>query len=251
MSDWSTAYVNSMPDSHFLYVRPGGRTERMGGRVYTIPRSLRMFPYKNKEGHIDRDHLANARARLAQSHTDLSEAKREQLYRKAGDLYEKHFGYEGERTPFEKNAPRKRRRGAMVPEDTVVIGPIIIREASVQMHRFLSLARTGFIEEAASIDSGKPRPAEPPPWPTEGFGVVHGGIIMGLTALVQTYDIPEWFDDAIWGVNDGMPPEYYQYGAALARLTLTERRRGVPMVQLHRGKHSKIEIHFVEEDRKR
>lgn len=48
---WSTAYVNSLPDSCFLYI------DSSGGRH---------LPYKDKSGKIDMPHLRNAAARLNQ-----------------------------------------------------------------------------------------------------------------------------------------------------------------------------------------
>lgn len=54
---WSTAYVNDLPDSAFLYISPGGKKD---GEGKTVPRSLRHFPYKNSEGNVDLPHLRNA-----------------------------------------------------------------------------------------------------------------------------------------------------------------------------------------------
>jgi hypothetical protein len=61
---WSTAFVNDLPDSAFLYIEPGGSADDEGK---TKPRSLRHFPYKGKEGEIDLPHLRNALARIPQS----------------------------------------------------------------------------------------------------------------------------------------------------------------------------------------
>jgi HK97 family phage prohead protease len=60
---WSTAYVNNLPDSAFLYVESG--TKDSEGK--TTPRSKRHFPYKNAEGSVDLPHLRNALARIPQS----------------------------------------------------------------------------------------------------------------------------------------------------------------------------------------
>lgn len=61
---WSTAYVNDLPDSAFLYVEKGGEKDETGK---TKPRSLRHFPYKDSKGNIDLPHLRNAIARIPQS----------------------------------------------------------------------------------------------------------------------------------------------------------------------------------------
>lgn len=60
---WTTAYVNDLPDSAFLYVESGG--EKEDGK--TTPRSLRHFPVRDAEGKLDLPHLRNAIARIPQS----------------------------------------------------------------------------------------------------------------------------------------------------------------------------------------
>ena len=61
---WSRKYINDLPDSAFLYIEPGGKKDSEGK---TTPRSLRHFPYKDKDGKIDLPHLRNALARIPQS----------------------------------------------------------------------------------------------------------------------------------------------------------------------------------------
>ena len=74
---WSTAYINDLPDSSFLYVGPGG--EKVEGK--TTPRSLRKFPIKGPDGKVDLPHLRNAIARIPQS--DLPAAKKKSLQERA------------------------------------------------------------------------------------------------------------------------------------------------------------------------
>ncbi len=74
---WSTAYINDLPDSSFLYIGPGG--EKVEGK--TTPRSLRKFPIKGPDGKIDLPHLRNAIARIPQS--DLPAAKKKSLQERA------------------------------------------------------------------------------------------------------------------------------------------------------------------------
>lgn len=64
MATWTTAFVNDLPDSSFLYIEPGG-TKDSGGK--TTPRSLRHFPVKDASGAVDMPHLRNALARIPQS----------------------------------------------------------------------------------------------------------------------------------------------------------------------------------------
>lgn len=65
---WSTAYVNDLPDSAFLYVESGEKD----GEGKTKPRTKRHFPVKDKDGKADPAHVRNALARIPQS--NLSES---------------------------------------------------------------------------------------------------------------------------------------------------------------------------------
>lgn len=62
--EWTTAYINDLPDSSFLYIESGGSKDDEGK---TEPRSLRHFPYKGPDGSVDLPHLRNALARIPQS----------------------------------------------------------------------------------------------------------------------------------------------------------------------------------------
>ncbi|MEW6423169.1 MAG: phage protease [Bacillota bacterium] len=73
--EWTTAYINELPDECFAYIEPGGKKDEEGK---TVPRSLRHLPYKDKNGKIDLPHLRNALARLPQTDIPL-EGKREAL----------------------------------------------------------------------------------------------------------------------------------------------------------------------------
>lgn len=60
---WTAAYVNSLPDSSFLYIEPGGKKDSEGK---TEPRSLRHLPVKDASGKPDAAHIRNAAARANQ-----------------------------------------------------------------------------------------------------------------------------------------------------------------------------------------
>lgn len=83
---WSTAYVNDLPDSAFLYVEKGEKDS--DGK--TTPRSLRHFPYKDANGSVDLPHLRNALARIPQSNVPSS--VKAELTKKAQALLAKHGG---------------------------------------------------------------------------------------------------------------------------------------------------------------
>lgn len=82
---WSTAYINTLPDSAFLYVESGGKKDEEGK---TVPRTLRHFPYKDATGKVDLPHLRNAIARIPQSKIGLSADQLESLQNKARKILE-------------------------------------------------------------------------------------------------------------------------------------------------------------------
>ena len=61
---WTTAEVNELPDACFALIEDGGEKDEEGK---TKPRSLRHFPYKDKDGTPDEAHIRNALARIPQS----------------------------------------------------------------------------------------------------------------------------------------------------------------------------------------
>lgn len=94
---WSTATIDDLPDSSFLYVEPGGKKD---DQDKTTPRSLRHFPYKDANGKIDLDHLRDAASRIPQS--SLPASLRDKLQRKAEKLIAAQHDDSSKR--FEKRA---------------------------------------------------------------------------------------------------------------------------------------------------
>jgi hypothetical protein len=82
-AEWSTAYVNDLPDSAFFYIEEGGEKDDTGR---TKPRSLRKLPYRDRDGSIDLPHLRNVLARLSQ--TDIAQSDRDRIRREARQLLE-------------------------------------------------------------------------------------------------------------------------------------------------------------------
>jgi len=81
---WSTATVNDLPDSAFMYIAAGGFKD---GSDRTTPRSLRYFPVRDKNGKLDLPHLRNAIARIPQSKVPgLNDAGKKRLQDKARRL---------------------------------------------------------------------------------------------------------------------------------------------------------------------
>lgn len=83
MAKWTTKYKDSLPDSCFLYVAPGGEKDDEGK---TVPRSKRMFPVRDADGKIDKDHLDDALSRLDDKNSTLSKKLRARLSTKAEKL---------------------------------------------------------------------------------------------------------------------------------------------------------------------
>lgn len=87
MTDWSTSYVNDLPDSAFAYIAPGGNKDKDGK---TTPRSKRYFPHHDATGKVDKTHVDNAAARipdstLASAAKDKAEAHIEAHQKKLGE----------------------------------------------------------------------------------------------------------------------------------------------------------------------
>jgi len=83
---WTTAYINDLPDSAFLYIEPGGKKDEEGK---TVPRSLRHFPVRDADGKLDLPHLRNAIARIPQAKIPgLSAADLRALQEKARRMLE-------------------------------------------------------------------------------------------------------------------------------------------------------------------
>lgn len=66
MAEWTTSYINDLPDSAFAFVESGGTKDSDGK---TVPRSLRHYPHHNAQGGIDLPHLRNALSRVNQDAT--------------------------------------------------------------------------------------------------------------------------------------------------------------------------------------
>ncbi|HHE64835.1 MAG TPA: hypothetical protein ENL09_02320 [Bacteroidetes bacterium] len=72
---WSRAYINSLPDSAFIFIEPGYK-EGMN-------KNARHLPYKNKEGKVDIPHLKNALARCSLIKPVLGTISAEEARKKA------------------------------------------------------------------------------------------------------------------------------------------------------------------------
>ena len=89
---WTRAYINSLPDSHFLYVDRRAATSRdEHGRSH--PFTARHFPYRDKHGRVDLLHVRDALSRIPQS--NVSKTAQNEARRKAERILSQHGGYRG------------------------------------------------------------------------------------------------------------------------------------------------------------
>lgn len=98
---WSTAYVNNLPDSCFLYIESGGKKDAQGR---TEPRSLRHLPFKDASGKVDLPHLRNAIARIPQM-SGISDSTKASLQSKAREMLKGMGGSMGESKELEHSEP--------------------------------------------------------------------------------------------------------------------------------------------------
>ena len=77
-AEWTTEFVNDLPDSSFAVIEAGGKKDDDGK---TTPRALRHLPYRDAQGKIDPPHLRNALSRLPQTKlsADMKERARKKL----------------------------------------------------------------------------------------------------------------------------------------------------------------------------
>ena len=72
---WTRAYINSLPDSAFLFIEPGYKKG--------MNKNARHLPYKDKNGKVDIPHLRNALARCSRIKPVLGKISVEEARRRA------------------------------------------------------------------------------------------------------------------------------------------------------------------------
>jgi len=105
-AEWTTEYINDLPDSSFAVIGAGGEKDEQGK---TMPRTLRHLPHHNVDGGLDLPHLRNALARMNQIEPASlrAEAKRHLCaHAKESDIVSEFCGEEPpstqEKSPCEK-----------------------------------------------------------------------------------------------------------------------------------------------------
>jgi hypothetical protein len=101
LAKWSTKLKDSLPDSAFLVVVPGGKKDKDGK---TVPRSLRHLPVYGPDGEIDINHLHSALTKI--DSTDIPKKYKRIAHRKAEALlseYKKSHGDDEMKKSFRKS----------------------------------------------------------------------------------------------------------------------------------------------------
>lgn len=84
---WTRAYINSLPDSAFIYIEPGYKEGQ--------DKRARHLPYKDDSGKVDQPHLRNALARCNQIKPILGKVDaatmRNAACKKANSLAKQHL----------------------------------------------------------------------------------------------------------------------------------------------------------------
>ncbi|HUU87589.1 MAG TPA: hypothetical protein VMX17_07520 [Candidatus Glassbacteria bacterium] len=63
LTEWSTAYLNDLPDSAFMWIEPNQKQDEEGK---TVPRTARHLPVKDKDSNWDLPHVKNALTEIKQ-----------------------------------------------------------------------------------------------------------------------------------------------------------------------------------------
>ena len=87
-AEWTTEYINDLPDSAFLIVRKR-EVEYVDEKGRSHPLSSRSLPVKNHLGNYSCPHLRNAEARANQV-KGVSRAEQMRAKKKASDLYDRY-----------------------------------------------------------------------------------------------------------------------------------------------------------------
>ena len=117
LAEWTTEYVNDLPDSAFLWIAPGGEKDEQDK---TVPRESRKLPIYDAEGKLDLPHLRNALARIEQTEGPSDEEKAALIAKAQELLDEATEEPEAEKAPevVEEKDCKPEQLSEVVPEST-------------------------------------------------------------------------------------------------------------------------------------
>lgn len=181
-AEWSTSYINDLPDSSFAYIAPGGQKD---GDGKTTPRSLRFYPFKDAQGNVDLPHLRNALARAAQQgdgSDDAAKAARAALPRLQAAAKDAGIG-QFAKAEFEEPGPVWLEKAESRADGLDVVYGVVLhpggrdshghrvseRDITVAAHRFLGKLQTqaNFAKGALNLQHARDR--QPDAIPVESF----------------------------------------------------------------------------------
>lgn len=136
---WTTAYVNALPDSAFLFIEDGGEKDAEGK---TTPRTLRHFPYMDAGGNVDLPHLRNALSRIPQAQF-LSQAQKDRLAEEARRVLD------NQKSAVEDAKDKDREAGKSRAQD-----PLRKRADAIELE---------FLSDGVTPRKSPPKPAPPKP----------------------------------------------------------------------------------------
>lgn len=193
-AEWTTAYINDLPDSAFLFIEADGEKDD-GGK--TKPRSQRHFPVKDSSGAPDPAHLRNAIARIPQSTAPgLDEAKKTSLQESARKML----------AALEKSESVEKRFSKVLKtaEERYVLGVVLVPETKdsqgdIYSHAEVRKAAHAYMETAGNLGkqhselvTGKLKILEnyiaPVDFEQDGEAVAKGTWLLGIRVV----------DDALW-----------------------------------------------------
>lgn len=179
-AQWTTAYMNDLPDSSFLYIEPGGTKDDQGK---TTPRSKRHFPVKDKQGNVDKPHVKDALGRIPQS--TLPADVKEKCLTKAQDLAKKN-GIEVSTDKLELVA------GQQVP-DTETIVKAAVEQALAAQQATTTKAIAELTERIEKL-TNTPRPGGPVARAVAVKKTLAGADAERETASTETDEVLRAFD---------------------------------------------------------
>ena len=132
---WSTAMINDLPDSSFLYIEPGGSKDSEGK---TTPRSLRHFPVKDANGKPDAAHINNAMARINQA--DIPDSAKVAAMKKAKAMAAAHPGIGGGKTASYQGSAGSGRGDGTIFDQMPMAGVVKKKNVGQAMAQAMGLA---------------------------------------------------------------------------------------------------------------
>ena len=133
---WSTAMINDLPDSSFLYIDDTATGKDSEGK--TVPRSARHLPVKDANGKPDAAHINNAMARINQA--DIPDSAKVAAMKKAKAMAAAHPGISGGKTASYQGSAGSGRGDGTIFDQMPMAGVLKKKNVGQAMAQALGLA---------------------------------------------------------------------------------------------------------------